>query len=238
MRQRSKHASESGGDIQRQVSLQQQTSVVQRQTSQVGPPYHTLIICTIVLGVANNPIIPSLLSHPPSLPIHLPSHPPSHHTFPSITPFLLSHPPSLSNPPHHTLPPVKPSPSHPPSITPSLTQAATPALKKQVSSKKQEEWDKEIPKASFTRLLKANAPEWWLIAIGVLAAMGNGSVFPIYSILFGEVLREFQKAPSDVLDGITPWAATFLALAAGSAIAIFFKVSFQHGMAGRVLQCN
>lgn len=105
-----------------------------------------------------------------------------------------------------------------------------------MSSKKQEEWDKEIPKASFTRLLKANAPEWWLIAIGVLAAMGNGSVFPIYSILFGEVLREFQKPPSDVLDGITPWAATFLALAAGSAIAIFFKVSCQHGMAGRVLQ--
>lgn len=105
MRQRSKHASESGGDIQRQVSLQQQTSVVQRQTSQVGPPYHTLIICTIVLGVANNPIIPSLLSHPPSLPItpsltpSLPSHLPFHHTFPPVTPSLL----------------VKPSPSHPPS---------------------------------------------------------------------------------------------------------------------------
>lgn len=122
MRQRSKHASESGGDIQRQVSLQQQTSVVQRQTSQVGPPYHALIMCTIVLGVANNPIVPSLLSH------SLLSHPPSHHTFPSVTPSLTSHlpfhhtlPPSPSQLPScHTLP-VKPSPSHPPSITPSLT---------------------------------------------------------------------------------------------------------------------
>ena len=102
---------------------------------------------------------------------------------------------------------------------------ATPALKKQVSSKLQEEWDKEIPPASFLRLLKVNAPEWWLIIIGVLAAIVNGSVFPVYSILFGEVLRVFQMPPDEVLEGITPWASLFLALATGSAIAIFFKVS-------------
>ena len=108
---------------------------------------------------------------------------------------------------------------------PPLSQAAAPALKKQVSSKLQEEWDKEIPPVSLGRLLKVNAPEWWLIIVGVLAAMVNGSVFPVYSILFGEVLRVFQMQPNEVLEEITPWAALFLALAVGSAIAIFFKVS-------------
>ena len=98
-------------------------------------------------------------------------------------------------------------------------------FKRQVSKKQQEEWDKEIPQASFGRLMKVNTPEWWLIAIGVVAAILNGSVFPVYSILFGEVLRVFQESRTDeVLEDITPWAVLFLALAVGSGIAIFFKV--------------
>ena len=73
-------------------------------------------------------------------------------------------------------------------------------------------------------LLKVNAPEWWLIVIGVVAAAVNGSVFPVYSILFGEVLRVFQMPKEDVLDKINLWAILFLALAFISGIAIFFKV--------------
>lgn len=104
-------------------------------------------------------------------------------------------------------------------------QAVGEVLKKQASSKRQAEWDKEIPKASFLRLMKTNGPEWWLIAIGVFAAMVKGSAFPIFSIFFGEVLQVFQMASDDVLDGITPWAATFLGFAAGLAIAMFLKVA-------------
>ena len=95
-----------------------------------------------------------------------------------------------------------------------------------VSSKKlQEKWDKEIPSAPLHRLLRLNAPEWWLITVGVLAAMINGSVFPVYSILFGEVLKVFQESRTDqIIEGITIWAVLFLVLALSSAIAIFFKV--------------
>ena len=103
-------------------------------------------------------------------------------------------------------------------------QVATPALKRQVSKKKEEEWDKEIPNVAMGRVIKVNAPEWWLIVVGVLAAMVNGSVFPLYSILFGEVLRVFQSQPQDILEEITPWALLFLVFAIGSGIAIFFKV--------------
>ena len=97
-------------------------------------------------------------------------------------------------------------------------------LKRQVSTKKQEEWDKDIPPVSFGRVIKVNGKEWWLIIIGVFTAMINGSVFPLYSILFGEVLRVFQQRVDQVLDDITPWALLFLAMAVASGISIFFKV--------------
>ena len=96
----------------------------------------------------------------------------------------------------------------------------------QISSKKlQEKWDKEIPAAPLHRLLRVNAPEWWLITVGVVAAVINGSVFPVYSILFGEVLKVFQQSRTDqVVEEITIWAVLFLVLALSSAIAVFFKV--------------
>ena len=121
------------------------------------------------------------------------------------------------------------SSSLPPSLLPPhYPQVATPAgLGRQVSKRLQEEWDKEIPPASLTRLLKVNSPEWWLIVVGVLGAVVNGSIFPIYSILFGEVLRVFQESlPGEIVEEITTWALLFLMLAVVSAIAIFFKVSW------------
>lgn len=138
----------------------------------------------------------------------LPHYNPSPHSSP-LPPLLLPSSPLFL--------PFSPPPSLP-------SQAAVPELKKQISAKKQEEWDKEIPPVSLGRVIKVNAPEWWLIVIGVLAAMINGSVFPVYSILFGEVLRVFQMPPDQVLDEIDVWAILFLALAVASGIAIFFKV--------------
>ena len=177
---------------QRLVSLQQQTSVLQRQSSQVS--YDTLSISH------SHPV------HPAFWLAYLP--PPSLSSLPSC-------------PPPSSLPPSLPS--LPPSLPPS--QAAAPELKKQISAKKQEEWDKDIPPVSLGKVIKVNAPEWWLIIIGVLAAMINGSVFPVYSILFGEVLRVFQMPHDQVLDEIDVWAILFLALALASGIAVFFKVS-------------
>lgn len=33
-----------------------------------------------------------------------------------------------------------------------------------------------------------NAKEWWLIILGLLGAAVNGSVFPLFAIVFGDVL--------------------------------------------------
>ena len=103
------------------------------------------------------------------------------------------------------------------------------AAPKVTSRKQQEDWDKEIPNTSFLRLLRVNSSEWWLIAVGVLAAIVNGSIFPIFSLLLGEVLTIFQNSRTDqVLDDVTMWGVLFLGLAFGSAIAAFFKVCCSH----------
>ena len=33
-----------------------------------------------------------------------------------------------------------------------------------------------------------NAKEWWIILLGILGALINGSVFPLFAIIFGEIL--------------------------------------------------
>ena len=37
-----------------------------------------------------------------------------------------------------------------------------------------------------------NAREWWLIILGLGGAAVNGSVFPLFAIVFGEVLGVCQ----------------------------------------------
>lgn len=53
----------------------------------------------------------------------------------------------------------------------------------------QEEWDKELVNVPLHRVMALNAKEWWIIIIGVLAALAQGSVFPLFAIFFGTVLE-------------------------------------------------
>ena len=91
--------------------------------------------------------------------------------------------------------------------------------------KKQAEWDKEIPDVPLFRVIALNAKEWWLIVLGVFGSMINGSIFPLFAIIFGEVLAVFSRPTgAEILDGIGLWAGLYLILGFVSGIAIFFKV--------------
>ena len=100
-----------------------------------------------------------------------------------------------------------------------------PKLQRQISKKKQEEWDKDIPQVSLTRVIKMNAREWWIIILGVMAAAINGCITPLFAILFGEVLAVFALPADEVFDEIHPWAALYITLGVVAGIAIFIKVS-------------
>ncbi|XP_011403751.1 PREDICTED: multidrug resistance protein 1A-like, partial [Amphimedon queenslandica] len=89
--------------------------------------------------------------------------------------------------------------------------------------KKQEEWDKDLPEVSLGRIMKLNAKEWWLLALGVLGASVQGSIFPVFAIIFGEALKAFSAEQDQVLNEVHLPAGLFLALAFVSALAVFFK---------------
>ena len=60
-------------------------------------------------------------------------------------------------------------------------------------SLQQEEWDKDLQQVPLSRIMKLNAKEWWLIVLGVLGAGVQGSIFPVFAILFGEALKVRER---------------------------------------------
>ena len=99
--------------------------------------------------------------------------------------------------------------------------------KRQVSSKDEdEEADKDIPEVSIFRVLKYNAKEWYLILLGTLGSAINGSINPLFAVLFGQIFEAFASSQrNEVINAIHPWAATFIGFGVVSGIAVFFKVS-------------
>ena len=99
----------------------------------------------------------------------------------------------------------------------------TSAAKKEEEEEEEEEADKDIPEVSFLRVIRLNAKEWWLILIGVIGSAINGSINPLFAVLFREILVVFTNMQT-VLEEIHPWAGGFLVIGVVSGIAIFAKV--------------
>ena len=81
----------------------------------------------------------------------------------------------------------------------------------------------EVP-ISLLQILRLNSQDWWLLVVGFVGAFIIGSVFPFFSIVFGEFLRVLSLPSDEILSEIHPWGATFLALGIAAAIGIFTKV--------------
>ena len=77
---------------------------------------------------------------------------------------------------------------------------------------------------SIIRLMKENAPEWWLIVLGLIGAAVNGAIFPAFSVFFGGALKAFSLPPSLILPNIHIWAGLLLIIAVVSAVSNFLKV--------------
>ena len=58
----------------------------------------------------------------------------------------------------------------------------------------------------------------------MLGAAVNGTLYPLFSIFFGEIVRIFSLEPSKVLAAVHVWAGLFLVLGVVSGIGIFLKV--------------
>ena len=98
-------------------------------------------------------------------------------------------------------------------------------VKSQVSVKDQEQWDKELPQVSMLRVISLNAKEWWIIAIGVVASMFSGAIFPLFGLVFGEILGVFSLPNNEIVSAISLYAGLFWVLGFIAGLGFFIKVS-------------
>jgi ATP-binding cassette subfamily B (MDR/TAP) protein 1 len=86
------------------------------------------------------------------------------------------------------------------------------------------EKDKPYP-FSYTRLIRESRPEAAIIALGIAAACTNGSIMPIFAIIYSEIVATFQKPdPKDVKEGANFLAAMFVCLAVGAGVANVLQI--------------
>lgn len=73
-------------------------------------------------------------------------------------------------------------------------------------------------------------PERWIFPFAILAASMNGLTFPVFALLFANLIDTFfYPNSSAILNAAALWCLAFFGLACGNAIAIFFQnVLFQY----------
>ncbi|KAL5007363.1 hypothetical protein ScPMuIL_016169 [Solemya velum] len=94
-----------------------------------------------------------------------------------------------------------------------------------VEKKEQEEVKRE--KASLGKIMRMNAPEWWLIVLGCLASIVNGGVQPAFAVIFAEILGVFSLADvEEQKKEIAMYALIFVGLGVASFITMFMQGYF------------
>ena len=74
----------------------------------------------------------------------------------------------------------------------------------------------EPPKISIRRLAALNKPEIPVLLLGVISAIANGVIFPIFAILLSSAIEMFYKPPHQLRKDSRFWALMFLVLGLAS----------------------
>lgn len=79
----------------------------------------------------------------------------------------------------------------------------------------EEEEEPQGPDVPLKRVLPLNKPEWPLALLAILAAAGNGLMFPVFSILLSRIIPVFYEPDPEVLRrDANFWSIMFVVLAA------------------------
>ncbi|XP_071741863.1 ABC transporter B family member 21-like [Rutidosis leptorrhynchoides] len=81
------------------------------------------------------------------------------------------------------------------------------------------ESSKNAPKVPIRRLAYLNKPEIPVLIIGSIAAIVNGTIFPIFSILLASIIKVFYEPPQKMKSDSRFWALMFVVLGVASFIA-------------------
>ncbi|KAG2693169.1 hypothetical protein I3760_08G084600 [Carya illinoinensis] len=70
----------------------------------------------------------------------------------------------------------------------------------------------QLPKVSLRRLAYLNKPEIPVLIVGAVAAISNGMILPIFSLLISSVVKTFYEPPKELKKDSKFWAIMFIVL--------------------------
>ncbi|XP_043921481.1 ATP-dependent translocase ABCB1-like [Protopterus annectens] len=93
----------------------------------------------------------------------------------------------------------------------------------------------DLPKVSFFRLLKLNMSEWPYISLGILSAVLNGCVHPVFAIIFSRVIIVFTESDKSYIRQQTNGYAIIFTVIGGVSFITYFLQGFMFGRSGEIL---
>lgn len=105
---------------------------------------------------------------------------------------------------------------------------------RRLSSK--EDVDEDVPMVSFWRILKLNISEWPYLVVGVLCAVINGCIQPVFAIVFSKIVGVFSRDDDHETKqrNCNLFSLLFLVMGMISFVTYFFQ-GFTFGKAGEIL---
>ncbi|XP_060590153.1 ATP-dependent translocase ABCB1-like isoform X2 [Ruditapes philippinarum] len=108
--------------------------------------------------------------------------------------------------------------------------------KKDAGDKKDDkEKEEEEVNSGLMRVLKMNASEWWIIALGCVGSIINGGLMPAFAVIFAEILGVFAIQDLDEQTRkVNLYVLLFVALA-GVSLVSYFLQGYMFGRSGETL---
>ena len=82
------------------------------------------------------------------------------------------------------------------------------------------------------RLLRSSAPEWWIIILGLLGSAVYGAVYPVLSVIYGEVLKVYASPSDEILDSLHVFASVFIVMGVVVGFTSFIQVRHHNQFSG------
>ncbi|XP_058534063.1 ATP-binding cassette sub-family B member 5 [Ochotona princeps] len=92
-----------------------------------------------------------------------------------------------------------------------------------------------LPEVSLFKIFKLNKPEWHLVVLGTVASVLNGTVHPIFSIIFAKIITLFEHDDQSALKRDAELYSLIFVVLGGVCFVSYFMQGLFYGRAGENL---
>ncbi|XP_019507534.1 PREDICTED: ATP-binding cassette sub-family B member 5, partial [Hipposideros armiger] len=94
---------------------------------------------------------------------------------------------------------------------------------------------KSLPEVSLLKIFKLNKPEWPSVVLGTMASVLNGTVHPIFSIIFAKIITMFENDDKTMLKHDADIYSMIFVILGVICFVSYFIQGFFYGKAGEIL---